>query len=457
MLNKLRASATGIFTKILLTLLVLSFAIWGIGDIFRSDSMITNVATVGNIKISAREYQRALRFKMEELRIQFGKSFNAEFLKKIGVGIFVRDELISHALVLSEAEKLGIIASDKAIFDTITSNQAFADKDGNFDKSAYLSTINNRGMTEQIYVSDLRNDIATRLLAETVSNGIIVPNDLIKYVYKARNEQRIADIYQISASSIKEVPQPTEAEIKTYYDAHSKDFMNPEYRSISYIDIKLPDLQAKIDISDDSVKQAYEEKKEEFHKPEKRIVEQMLFEKEIDAKKALENLEHGEKFTDVASKSNLINKGKTSLGEVLSQDLPPENGKEVFALKEGNTTKILKSDFGFHIFYVTKIIPEKTLSLAEAKSDIIRDLKIAKANETIAQIANQTIDNIAGGMKFDEAAAKIGQKVLTINNVSRDGKTLEGKKAALPLYDNFINTAFSIQQNEHSAAVQSSD
>jgi len=453
MLNQLRHCAEGIIAKILMAFLLLSFVIWGIGDIFRSGAGgATIVATVGGRKITTAEYQHALRYKMEQLSEQLGKAFNPALLKQLGIGIMVREEMINHALVSNEASNMGLNASDDALIAEIYKNPAFFDKDGHFDKNIYLATLKARNLSEVTYISELREDMATRLLAETVSNGLLVPNAFINYSYQAQQQQRVADIYQLSVSTIPAVQAASEAEIKNYYDSHSQHFMNPELRSISYMDIKLSDIQKKVEIDETAIKAVYEEHKADFHRPEQRDLEQMLFEKEADAKNASDMLKKGEKFASVAHNANLVNKDKTAMGLVAMQDLPSETGKQVFALKQGEISPVLKSDFGFHIFKVNKILPDRTLSLEEARPDIVRDLKQAKAQEQIAQIANQTIDNLAGGMNFEDAAGKINANITHLNDI-----THESKNTAIADYDTLITAGFSMNQGEHSQALPYGD
>lgn len=458
MLDNLRASAHGIFGKILLGLLVLSFGIWGIGDIFRSGTAGSNVvATVGRTVISAQEFHRVLRERQEEMQKRLGKAYTPELMRKLGLDKMVRDDLIGNALIVNEAEALGIVVSDDELAKLITSNPAFEDEKGNFDKAIYLAALRNHGISEQRYVDNIRKNIAAKMLVDTIASSVVVPDDLLHAVYRSREEQRQASLFLISASALPQVPQPSQKEIAAYYEEHAKSFMTPEYRSLSYADLKLSDLESRIDISEEEIKQAYNDRIQDFHKAEQRVVEQLVFEKESDAKKAAEKLAQGDAFSDVKKTANITNKDKTSLGTIGKQDLPAQESAAVFALKEGQASKPLQSDFGWHVFYVSRIIPEATLPLAQAREEIIRELSASKAGETLSRLANQLQDDMAGGMPLEEAVKKAGFKVASVKQITREGKTISGEKAAIPGYDSFLNTAFSTGEKENSQAVQAQD
>jgi len=457
MLNKLRESAHGIFGKILLAILVLSFGIWGIGDIFRQGGGISAVATVDGTPVSVPDFQRALHNKQQELQIKLGKAYNPDMLRKFGIDRVVRDELVNNQLMVSEADTLGLVVEDDEIIKNISHNPAFQDKNGNFDKQIYLATLKHHGLAESYYVSDIRKNMTAGLLADSITASVVVPKELLQAVYKAHEEQRSANIMIVPSSVVKQAPVPTEKEIKLYYDAHNRSFLTPEYRSVSYIDLKLSDMQSRIEVPEEEIKRVYDERIQDFHKPERRQVEQMLFEKEADAAAMAEKIKQGGHFTDMTKTANILNKGKTSLGLVAKQDVPAEDGDEIFALKENAATKALKSDFGWHIFYVSKIVPEGTETLAEVKPEIIKDLKAAKANETLLRLGNQIEDDMAGGISLEDAAKKNGYQLGTVKQITHEGKFADGKMAFFPAYDNFLDAAFSTNEKEHSQPVQVAD
>lgn len=458
MLNKLRESAHGIFGKLLLIVLVVSFAIWGIGDIFRSGAGGRNVvATVGKTTISVQEFSQALRRRQEELQQRLGAAYTPDLIKNIHLDVIVRNELINNHLINNEAEALGIVASDEDVAKIISQDPNFFGKDGKFDQDIYTAVLRRRGVAEQKYVSDLRDTLAAQLLVDIVLSNVIVADDMVNAVYRAHEEQRSANLYMVTSATLKNPLQPNDSDVKSYYEANSKMFMTPEYRSVTYIDIKLPEVQAKVDVAEEEIKQTYNDRIQDFQAPERRQLDQMVFEKQDDAEKAYALLAQGGSFDAVAKTANIANKDKTSMGQISKQDLPSEEADGVFALKDGEVSKPFKSDFGWHLFHVSKIVPAGMMPLSEARASIVKELSATKAQDTITRLTNQIEDDMAGGKSFEEAASRAGFKLSSVKNVSRDGHAPDGKKAIYPDYSNFIDTAFSYNEKEHSQAVEAQD
>ncbi len=455
MLDSLRESTHGVFGKILLTLLVISFGVWGIGDIFHVGGGPGSVAIVGKKPISLQEYSRALRARQEELQQRLGRAYDKDLIKNFHLGAIVVNQLINDRLIDNETSALGIEVGNEDIVNMISKNTAFQ-KNGKFDKETYLAILKSNGIAEQRYVKDLREETVSKLLIGILGANVVISNNLAQAIYAAREEKRALNIMAISPSEVKQAPAPTEQEIKAYYDAHSKSYLTSEYRDISYVIFSLADIQSKIQVPDEDIKQLYNDRVQDYTRPERYQLEHLVFEKEQDAAKAYDEIAHGKHFNDIAKTANITNKDKTSLGLVGRQDLPKEDAAEVFRLKEGETSKPLSSDFGWHIFHVDKIVPQSSTPLSEVRADIVKELKAAKASDTLTRLTNQMEDDMAGGVSFDNAAGKAGAKIFTVRQVARDGKLADGKKAAVA-YDNIIDTGFSYNEKEHSQVVQASD
>ena len=144
--------------------------------------------------------------------------------------------------------------------------------------------------------------------------------------------------------------------MKAFYDAHAKDLMTPEYRTVSYVVLPIAELQAKITVPEDEIKRTYEERKDEFHKPERREVDDLAFDNEQDAKSAASKLTGGASVSSVVASAPVTNKGKTSLGLVSQQDMQKAGtAPAVFALKSGETSKPVLADFVWHVYHIGKI------------------------------------------------------------------------------------------------------
>jgi peptidyl-prolyl cis-trans isomerase D len=153
----------------------------------------------------------------------------------------------------------------------------------------------------------------------------------------------------------------------------------------------------------------------------------------------------------------VVNKGKTALGMVAIQDVTREAAAPIFSAKENYVTTPVMSAFRWHIYRVGKIVQPRMDTFDEARPIISRDIASRQAQETLSKLMTGFEDTMAGGVTFEQAAEKIGQKIHKAESINRDGTTVDGKKMDLPAYDNFLPTAFATQEKDHSQAVQAAD
>lgn len=440
MFTNLRKSFKGFFAKLILLFLVAMFGVWGIGDVFRGmgrDS--STVATVGKMVISVPQFHQAVHQHRGEPQQQ------------------VLLSLINTLLIESEARSLGLVVGDDAVADFVRNIPDFHDKDGKFDKKIYLAVINNGGKGEQGFLDDIRHEVAAKLLLGPLTNNIQVPDETVQALYRAQEETRSANLLFMTSSPAAVEAAPTEQEIKTYYDAHSREFTAPETRTLSYVLLPVADVQAKIVPAEDEIKRVYEERKDEFRKPERKAVQDMTFDNEQDAKAASARLGKGEKFDAVAASAPVTNKGKTSLGMVSEQELPHDVAHIVYALKPETASAQLMVDFRWHVYQVGQSEAGRAMTLEEARPAIVSELAARQAQETLSKLAAGLEDTLAGGATLEQAADKIGQKLHQAGPVTREGMLAGEKKADLPTYDTFLATAFATAEKEHSQAVQAQD
>jgi peptidyl-prolyl cis-trans isomerase D len=437
-----------------MVLLVLSFCVWGIGDIFRQGGGAVNVAKAGKVSITLAQYQRALHRRSDQMRQMLGSAYSPQMQQRLGIQVLFT--LVNSALIDQEAQALGVRVGDDEVRDTIAKTPEFADANGHFDKAAFEGILRNNGMSEARYVEDVRTDIAARLLSDTVGTNAVVNDDLLALLYKAQQEQRSAQVVVIPANAISKVPEPTDAQMASYYAEHKDDFIAPQYRTFSMIALPLKDVETHVKVAPDDIRRAYEDRKQDFHTPEKRAVDQLVFENKQDADAAEALLAKGKPFSAVAKLPTVTNTGKTAMGDITRQDAPV-GGDTIFALKEGQNTQPLQSAFGWHIFHVGKIEPEHTESLEEATPAITRDLAEKQAQDSIGTEVNSLEDALAGGATLDKAAAQVGEKVQSFGPVAQDGTSPDGKKVTLPGYDNLLKLAFQTGEKESSQMSQSND
>lgn len=454
MFNNLRTSGHGILTRIMLIFIVLSFALWGIGDIFRSGGTDMTVATVGTVKVSMQEYAQAIKNRHEELRQRLGKMYNPELVKKLGIESQALEGIINRSLLHQEAIAQGIAVGEDSIIEHIANSPEFRDSNGRFSKETYQALLRANRMSEKDYVKAMSEQIASKLLLTTVASGITAPEDLVYALYRARAQKRKAALLTIPMSAVANDFKPSEADIKTYYDNNSRNYLMPEYRAFSYVELTPDDVKASITVSDAEIQKAYDERAESFKQPERRVIEQLLYEKKEDAEKANEALVEGKTLKEVAASSKPLNKDKLLLGE-LTKERVPVGADEVFTLKEGAISKPYESPFGWHIMQVTKILPAGQKSLAEVRDILVSEITARSSHDALFKLSNSFEDMLGGGATFGDAVQKIGKKIIVVEAVTKEGQKTSGGKAELPAIGNLLEVVFATAQGDHSRMMQS--
>jgi peptidyl-prolyl cis-trans isomerase D len=460
MMNALREQASGWVVKILLGLLVLSFAAWGIGDIFKSGGRDVTLAKVGDIRISRGVFEMEYQRKTNELRAMLGDSFSPEMLKSLKMDVQVLNMLVDQALVKKEADRLGVIVGDSEIQDAIRKNPDFKGPTGKFDLRTFQTVLDNNHTNEKHYYNSLRSQMSAEILLGTLSQQKLYPSVMTDSLVAHALERRSVDVLVIPSDTKIVVAAPSEEDVKKYYDAHKNNFTFLEMREGKYIDIRFEELLKSTIVPSEDIAKAYKERIEDYKRPETREVSQLLYDNEESAQKAYKVFEASPapNVQSVASAVAPLNKDKMDLGFVKKSDMPSEAADIVFSLKQGEYTKPISSDFGWHIFQLKSIKPEDIAPLSEVQPLIEKNLKQHTVEESIYATVNKLEDALAAGSSFEIAAKDMGLSVKSIPRINKNGQDDSGKKPeGLPAYSNFVSTLFNTDEKNQSAMTIADD
>jgi peptidyl-prolyl cis-trans isomerase D len=442
MLQAIRSKASSLVVKALFGVLVVTFAIWGIGDIFRNRSTDTSVASVGGLKIGAGELQNAVRADMERLRGVFGGTITLDQAKQLGIVNAAFTRIVETDLLELEADRLGIRVGDTAVRKAILSNPNFRGAGGTFDHNVYNEVLATNRLSEGQYEALLRGDLERNELTISLTEGVSPPAELLDAIFRAQAERRVAEVVTLLASAAPSPGQPSDSDLQAFYRAHLEDFHTPERRDFTLAVLRLDAVASRIAVPDDRLKDEYKARLDEFHKPEQRRLEQMLLPDEAKAKEAEAQLAAGKKFADVAKAFTHANAASLDLGWVRHEDLPKPLADAVFAAKQDGVTAPVQTSFGWHIVRVVAVKPALTETFDQAKDQIKKDVARDMAGDRISKLANQIDDALAGGGKFDAVVAQFGLAPLRFDGLDAQGRDAAGKTADVPQAETVLRTAF---------------
>jgi peptidyl-prolyl cis-trans isomerase D len=456
MLQSMRKSAKSWVVAVLFGLLILSFAVWGIGDILRPGVRGTSaVATVGGTKISFDAFRRQLTRTIELQRERLGVTLTFRQAYQLGLAGQVLQGMISEQLLSQGAKDIGITVNNDLVSREIRADRTFRNRFDEFDRAIFIRALEQSRLTEAGYVAARRRETARAQLTGILAANNAVPRSLVDRLFRYQNEKRVADIVVIADSAIKKVPEPSEAAIDAYYKKHAKTFTAPELRGITAIVLEPAEVAASIEVSDADLRRAYSERSAEFLSKERRAVEQILFSDEATAKKAYAALKAGQSFDKVAKEIAKQEAGALSLGTVDKDGLPLKVlGEAAFKLKEGAYSAPVKSDLGWHILRVTKIEKTKTKPFEAVKAKLKADIQKDRAGDRMVKLTNQIEDELGSGATLEEAAKKYNLKVRKYSAVDRQGNDADGNKIKdLVSAPEFLSRVFELDEGEDSGIV----
>lgn len=376
-----------------LVLIMLPFAFFGLDSYFNRSGTGSGVAKVGDVQISQQEYQQALREQQERVRSQVGqvdpKMFeNPEFRKAI------LDDLINRRLLLIEASKRRLYVSDEAVRNAIASIEAFHEN-GKFSTQRYEALLRGQSMSPQSFEAQVRQDMTLQRLAGSIGQSGVLSTTIGERVLALQTEQRDVQEILLGLDAYRGKVKLADDAARKFYDENSKRFETPDQARAEFVVLTQDGLEVKV--SDDEIKAWYDGHKDRYQQPEERRASHVLIATEGKDKaqaraKAEQVLKDVQKtpaaFAEIAKK-NSDDPGSAGQGGDLGffgRGMMVKPFEEaVFALKEGETSGIVESDFGFHIIRLTAIRAAREKPLAEVRGEIEKELKTAAAGRKFAE------------------------------------------------------------------------
>ena len=443
MLESLRKGVQSVFIKALLAVLVLSFAAWGIGPIFRGGGS-SAVAVIGDVEIGDSYFTRAYRREFQRVANALGGRLESQQAREMGLVEVTLQQIIGRTLLDLAASDLGLTAAKSDVQAIIGADPAFSNSSGRFDLAVYRQTLASNGFDPATYEAATVRDMTREQLVGAVTSGGAVPATLLDRLYSVREERRVAELLVIANDSITEVREPDEADLEVYHREHAPRFTAPEDRDLSFATITAEGLVSEISVSEEEIREVYDSRIDEFDTAERREVEQLLFQDKSRAEQAWRLLRDGRTVADVGKATQSLTASEPSLGEVTRNGLPAEVADKVFSLVTGAASEPLKSPFGWHVFRVIRISPRHTKTIEDVRASLSREIALERAADALFEFSNRIEDEFAGGASLAEAASRLGLTLTRVAAIDRRGRDRSGRPvASVPALPEFLEVAFS--------------
>jgi len=453
MLQTFRLIINSLVGKVFFAVLVLTFGLLGVGygfrDLLLGATTRDDAAVVGGTKITLDELGREFRRNLQNYEQQT-RSFNPTVQQKQAMVQQTLDQAIDNTLFANEAKDAGFRVGDRLVRDIIEHEPAFAGENKRFDKSRFRTLLENQGLTEGAFIPQVRASMTRQLLMNPIASSATAPKFLVDDIYRYRNEQRVAQTVTIPNTAATGIAAPTDADIDTYYKAHTAEFTAPEYRTFTVLSVTPDLLMAEIKPTDDDLHAAYDQRKSEFIDPEKRKVTQLIVNDQATADAVAKAMESGKSIAD-AAKAATGGKSQPVALDYLSEDVFPEElRKPVFSASKGAPIGPIKTILGWHVVVVDDVKEGHQVPFDEVKGKLADQYKHDQAIDQLSQKIDKMGDRLTGGASMDEVGATVGAKPAKFGPVDANGAAGGGDKAAKP-DPSWLATAFQTPQGETSS------
>jgi peptidyl-prolyl cis-trans isomerase D len=425
MLQVFRQGIGSWFVKGFMGLLIVSFVIWGIADVFRNFGTST-LARVGKTQISVESFRRIFTERLQQLSRQYGRPITPAQAQILGLDRQILGELLSEGALDQKAQSLYLGISDDTLTRRIIEDPAFRGPLGNFSHEYFVQILRANGYTEAQYVDTQRRLILRQQMARAFAGDTAIPKVLGEAVQRYENEERAIEFVRLGKDQAGQISPATPDQIKTYYDEHKAAFRAPEYRKIVLIAITPETLAPSIEVSDEDIRKAYENQIDRFRKAERREIDQIAFPTIEEANAAAARIAAGTSFDTIAEERKLTPRD-ISLGLVSKRDiLDPAIADAAFSLAAGKVSQPVAGRFVIVLLHVKSVEAPSEQPLSAVAATLKNEIARERARLQVLDVHDKIEDERAGGATLAEVAKKLDLKSATIEATDRSGRKPDG-------------------------------
>ncbi|PHS26575.1 MAG: parvulin peptidyl-prolyl isomerase [Methylophaga sp.] len=429
MLNFIRVHAQGWVAWLIVGLISIPFALWGVNSYLTGPSSVV-VAKVNGEEVLQTEYQRALQQYRDQMRTQMGEKFDPEVFDRFEIKQAVLNGIVDKKLLRMASHDIGQQVSDKSIFNNISTTAAFQ-KDGQFDVNIYNRLLARSGLTPSSFEAQLRSDMLSQEISSNIQQSGIIGDYFVNDISRLENQVREVAYGVIYLQDQAELIEINDVAVRNHFEQHAASYLAPEQMVVDYIELSIVDLSKEIELDEEKLQQFYSDNESQFIGPEQRQISHILIEQ--DEQQALETvaiikgrLEEGEEFSVLAAEFSQDPGSANEGGDLgLFQRTNIETAFELTVfdeMNEGDISDPIKTEFGYHLVKVTKVQLGEGQSFTEARQDIETMYKQQQAEELFYEKAQLLADlSYENPDDLTIASEELGLAIKTSSSFARGG------------------------------------
>ncbi|MGB0960252.1 MAG: SurA N-terminal domain-containing protein [Halocynthiibacter sp.] len=447
MSEKPKSKASQFFVGIMFLMIIVGLSGFGVTNF---GGGVTAVATVGDSEISTDEYYRAMTQEMNALSAQTGSRIPFATAKQFGLDARVLETLINQATLDHETGRIGVSIGNEAVRDQLLAIPQFQSLSGGFDRDAYRMTLENIGSSESEFENNLRRDAARALTQTALFSAVEASPEALDILTNYTLETRDFTWARLDQSNIDPIAPADDATLMTYYTANPEAFTAPEKKRLTYVSLTPEMLLETIDVAETELKTIYEERADLYQRPERRLVERIVFNSLDDAKAADEALRSGQKTFETVVRDLGLTLADIDLGDVGIEELDKAARDTIFKMDTAGVTPMIETDLGPAIYRMNSVIAALNTPFDDVKAELKREFGLDQARREIDAQISEIEDLVAGGSTLEEIQEDSPMVLATMD-------WFEEADAPLNRYDSFREAARAASEDSFPEIIELDD
>ena len=453
MLNTLRKSVAGPFVKLLIGILILSFAVWGIQDIFGNYKNSVAMEIDGN-EVSLDELVNEYNYQLSAISSQLNKQISFNESMSLGIDKIAIENLIRKMILQIELNKYGINIPEEFVAQKIVNDDAFQ-SDGVFNKAKYRQLLSFSGFSEESFLISELNANKQNQLYSLIANKNHIPNTLLNIINDYNSTEKVINYIKIPKKNII-VKTPSERELLEFYDKFKNGYRKSETRDFEALILNTDSLKNNILVSQREIQDYYSENIDSFKVEETRDIYQFFFDDLITAEEFLVQSKNMS-FEALLDLYNLSRSddylGNIQKGDILDSDL----AEIAFKIDAKTFSDPIDGLLGLSILYIDEIYEGYTPPLSELVSTIEEEIKLESAQSLMDDIFFSIEDDLLSGMNIQEIADKNKINLTNFSKIDINGKDFDNNDISITQNDQLLEKLFNSDIGDFIEVVETED
>lgn len=459
MLNAMREGAkSGIMKFILLGFMAMAgggLVLMDVGGFFRGGVTNTAVAKIEGQELPIITFDRTVRRTLASQGLDVATAYKLGFINQI-----LRSE-ISNNLMQRAALDLGLQVGDQIVLkqvNRLVEPLVTPDMD---KRSALAAVLRNQGLSEQEFIRMVQAEMTNTLLRNALQLGTeVAPSSLALDMYQHEKEQRTVKYVYLRHSTVKDVAEPAEEILLSFYQAGQERYAIPETRTFSIAILSQENLEKTLDVSDEELRQIYDRDIASYSVPERRVLEQAVLENETAAAAVAEAVKAGKSLKEAVNAETGSEEAFLGEEEFEQAGLPQDIGESAFTAKTGAVVGPVETALGWHVLKIKNVLPPETQSFEKVKEALRKDILQMRVADEMFSTSTAIDDRLAGGAALEEVAQEMELEVKTFGPLTADGSTPDNKdglKDFGPDWSAVVSTVFELGEGESAPVMELAD